>query len=43
MIEQRAGYIQGKPPKDRVGPVVSLIWEPCIGLTLKVMAEKASN
>uniref|UniRef100_A0A3B5KBH3 Uncharacterized protein n=1 Tax=Takifugu rubripes TaxID=31033 RepID=A0A3B5KBH3_TAKRU len=21
MIEQRAGYIQGKPPKDRVGPV----------------------
>lgn len=24
MTQQRAGYINSKPPKDKVGPVVSL-------------------
>lgn len=23
MLRQRAGYIQGKPPKDNIGPAVS--------------------
>uniref|UniRef100_A0A672YNF0 Uncharacterized protein n=1 Tax=Sphaeramia orbicularis TaxID=375764 RepID=A0A672YNF0_9TELE len=25
MVQQRAGYIHGKPPKDKIGPVVSSV------------------
>lgn len=41
MIEQRAGFMHSKPPKDRVGPVVSFFFLPQKTLTVHQLIFKS--